>query len=101
MRREQYIGRHQGRVLMTLVALDPRPIDARWLAYVANDGGDQTQGNRVLASLETRGYIVRDSIGRSVDRTNALRWRITPEGMAAWAEWLPSFVDATYGVKEG
>jgi hypothetical protein len=93
MRRDQQVGRHQMRVLMTLTALDPRPVDARLLAYVANDGGDQTQGNRVLASMEERKLIERDSISRAVDRTNVLKWRLTREGRVTFLENLPRFVD--------
>lgn len=93
MNRDQQVGRHQFAVLMCLMALDPRPVDARWLAYVANPGGDQTQGNRVLAALETRRYIGRDNISRSVDRRAVLKWRITDAGRVAFLENLPSYVD--------
>lgn len=94
MRRINQIGRHQGRVLMALMAAYPRPVDARWLAYLANPAGDQTQGNRVLATLEDRALIARDSIGNSVDKRVHLKWRITFLGCVAWIEWLPSFVDS-------
>lgn len=97
MRRETQVGRHQFRVLQVLVALGTRPVDGRWLAYVANDGGDQTQGSRVLTALEARGFIVRPEVDRLGMRVDASKWRITNDGMAAWIEALPSFVDAVAG----
>jgi hypothetical protein len=81
--------------LLVLAAHYPRPVDARILAHVANDSGDQTQGNRVLASLESRKYIARDHIGRSVDRRTVLKWRMTHEGWVALCGALPQWVDAT------
>lgn len=101
MRRENQIGRHQMRVLMMLVALEPRPVDARWLAYIADPGGDQSRGNRVLATLEQRGLIVRDSVSRSVDRTAVLKWKVTPAGALAWADALPGFIDEMFATREG
>lgn len=94
MRREKQVGRHQFRVLQVLVALDTRPVDGRWLAYVANDGGDQTQGSRVLTALEVRGFIARPEVDRLGSRVDASKWRITNDGTVAWAEALPAFVDA-------
>lgn len=97
VRRSDQIGRHQGRVLTILVTMHPRPVDARWLAYVADPAGDQTRGARVLATLEARGYIARNDISRSIDRLAVLKWRITRDGAAAWSAWLPSLMDETDG----
>lgn len=94
MNRDEYLGRHQQNVLLVLAAYHPRPVDARILANVANDGGDQTQGNRVLASLETRGFIARDHIGRSVDQRAVLKWRMPHAGWVALCGALPQWVDA-------
>lgn len=93
MRRDNQIGSHQRRALLLLACFRPRPVDARILAHVANPAGDQTQGNRVLAALEARDLIKRDSISRSVDRTVALKWRITDAGLMALIESLPGWVE--------
>lgn len=93
VKRANQIGRRQASVLMVLMAMSPRPVDQRLLAYAANDGGDQTQGRRVLAALETRGLITRQrsAQGRSWKETS--RYVATEAGRVAWVEWLPSFVD--------
>lgn len=93
MRRHNQIGRRQASVLMILLAMAPRPVDQRLLAYAANDGGDQTQGNRVLASLETRGLITRQRSTQGKEWVETSRYLATEAGRIAWVEWLPSFVD--------
>lgn len=88
MAQRRGIGANQGRVLGMLVLMHPRPVEATILARMADVMADLTRGNRVLETLEVRGLIVRDSIGRSVDKHNALRWRITAEGTASFYVWF-------------
>lgn len=94
------IGRNQGRALMVLVAMYPRPVDARWLAHVIDTAGDQTHGRRAIAVLARRGLIVQAPRHANTPKAAPVKWTVTREGRVAWFEWLPSFVDRMIGEGE-
>lgn len=91
------IGRNQGRALMVLVAMHPRPVDARWLAHVIDSAGDLTHGRRAIAVLARRRFIALAPRHANTPKGAPVKWAITREGQVAWMEWLPSFVDRNLG----
>lgn len=85
--RPDLIGKRQGQVLMVAWAMMPRWVDARILAVVADPDSDLTRGRRVLASLESRGMLVRE-VARMATHSPLVRYQISEAGMEALKVWL-------------